>query len=142
MIEQKAHTLLESKKMSRTPFRVEVLKALLEADSALSEAEIREKVSVSFDRTTLYRTLKIFLDQDVIHSITLEGGELRYALTQHREQSNSPYHTHFYCDICNGVYCLSRCEFTPPELPPGFRAKGFDLLVNGVCSKCSEIKPL
>ncbi len=130
-------TLLGNKNLSRTPCRVEILKTLLGAGSALSEAEIRNQLSYNFDRTTIYRTLRSFLDQDVIHSISLEGGDVRYAITRSKERHAEQFHAHFYCDECSSVYCLSRPEFVPPVLPEGFAASSYDLLVNGRCKKCN-----
>jgi Fur family transcriptional regulator, ferric uptake regulator len=135
-MKEEVNALLGNKNMSRTPCRVEILKTLLESGSALSESEIRNKLSYTFDRTTIYRTLRSFLEQDVIHSISLEGGDVRYAITRVRESHTGNYHSHFYCDECNNVYCLSRPEFHPPDLPEGFVASGYDLIVNGRCAKC------
>jgi Fur family ferric uptake transcriptional regulator len=136
-MKEEAQALLGEKNLSRTPCRIEILRSLLESGSALSESELRHKLSSSFDRTTIYRTLRSFLEQDVIHSISLEGGEVRYAITRTRESHTGNFHSHFYCDECNNVYCLSRPEFQPPDLPEGFVASGYDLIINGRCAKCT-----
>lgn len=136
MIEE-AYALLGDKNLSKTPCRVEILKTLLASGSALSESEIRNHLSSNFDRTTIYRTLRSFLDQDVIHSISLDGGEVRYAITRKKEHHAEHFHAHFYCDECNNVYCLSKPEFTPPKLPDGFSATSYDLLINGRCNRCN-----
>jgi Fur family transcriptional regulator, ferric uptake regulator len=136
-MKDQAYTLLGNKNLSRTPCRVGVLKTLLESGSALSETEIRNNLSYNFDRTTIYRTLRSFLEQGVIHSIALDGGEMRYAITLSREESQPNFHAHFFCDGCNNVYCLPRPAFNPPLLPDGFMASGFDLVINGRCNKCS-----
>jgi Fur family transcriptional regulator, ferric uptake regulator len=132
-----AFTLLGNKNLSRTPCRVGILKTLLESGSALSENDIRNKLSYNFDRTTIYRTLRSFLEQGVIHSIALEGGEIRYAVTLGKTEVSPNFHVHFFCDRCNNVYCLPRPVFTPPALPEGFNASGFDLVINGKCNKCN-----
>lgn len=136
-MQEEVFALLGYKNISRTPCRLEVLKILLESGSALSEAEIRAQLPQHFDRTTIYRTLKSFLEQDVIHSIALEGGDVRYAVTRNKERQSEQFHAHFYCDSCSSVYCLSRASFEPPEMPEGFVARGYDLLVNGTCSRCN-----
>ncbi|MBW6497514.1 MAG: transcriptional repressor [Bacteroidales bacterium] len=131
-------SLLEKNKLSRTPCRIEVLKTLKLAGSALSEAEIREKIGDHFDRTTVYRTLRSFLKEDVIHSISLDGGGVRYALSPHKEVAHSSHHVHFFCNDCNSVYCISHQAFETPELPKGFMAESFDLLIQGSCRKCKK----
>ena len=130
--------LLEKNKLSRTPCRIEIIKALQKSGSALSEPEIREKISEQFDRTTVYRSLRSFLRQDVIHSITLDGGEVRYALSPKKEVAYSNHHVHFFCNDCNGVFCISHQAFVTPELPKGFEATNFDLLVHGKCRNCNN----
>ncbi|TVQ09780.1 MAG: transcriptional repressor [Bacteroidetes bacterium] len=136
-MQEEAFVLLGNKNLSRTPCRVEMLKVLLDSGSALSDAEIRSKLPQHFDRTTIYRTLRSFLEQDVIHSIALEGGDVRYAVTRHKDQNSRQFHAHFFCDSCSGVYCLSRASFVPPEMPDGFVASGYDVLVNGKCRNCN-----
>ncbi len=136
-MQEEVFALLGDKNLSRTPCRVEMLKILLESGSALPETEIRSKLPQHFDRTTVYRTLRSFLEQDVIHSIPLEGGDVRYAVTRNKERKSSQFHAHFYCESCSSVYCLSRARFEPPEMPEGFVAAGYDVLVNGKCRKCN-----
>lgn len=131
--------LLEENNLSRTPCRVEILKTLLETGSALSEPEIRDRLGYNYDRTTVYRTLKSFLSQNVIHSISLEGGEVRYALTpQHDRPHPGSHHVHFYCNHCNGVFCISHKAFETPPLPQDFEPESFDLLVHGKCKNCKS----
>lgn len=131
--------LLEKNKLSRTPCRIEILKTLKQSGSALSESEIREKIGDHYDRTTVYRTLRNFLKQDVVHSISLDGGEVRYALTPHKGMAHSSHHVHFFCNDCSGVFCISHQAFVTPELPEGFNAESFDLLIQGSCGKCVRL---
>ena len=137
MLQEEVSVLLGQKKLSITPCRVEVLRVMLETGSALSEQEIRSQLKGNFDRTTVYRTLRSFLDQEVIHSIALEGGLVRYAITHSKDKHAELFHSHFYCEYCSKVYCLVKPEFDPPVLPEGFKANGYDLLINGTCKNCS-----
>ncbi|MFW5777722.1 MAG: Fur family transcriptional regulator [Bacteroidota bacterium] len=131
--------LLENNKLSRTPCRIDILKTLFDAGSALSEAEIRERIDPGFDRTTVYRTLRNFLNQDVIHSIALDNGEVRYALTHSRNKnSKNKNHVHFYCTQCSNVYCLSHQNINLPDLPEGFQSINYDLLIHGKCKHCNK----
>jgi Fur family ferric uptake transcriptional regulator len=132
------YALLEENNLSRTPCRVEILKTLSRADSALSESEIRDQLAYNYDRTTVYRTLRNFLSQNVIHSIALEGGEVRYAMTPSKDKPHNSHHVHFYCNNCNGVFCISHKPFETPELPNDFQPESFDLLVHGKCKNCTK----
>ena len=131
------YSLLEKTKLSRTPCRIEILKTLKQAGSALSESEIRERIGEQYDRTTVYRTLRSFLRENVIHSIPLDGGEVRYAISPHHEAMQSKHHVHFFCNECKSVYCISHKAFATPGLSVGFVAESFDLLIQGSCKKCN-----
>jgi Fur family transcriptional regulator, ferric uptake regulator len=130
--------LLDSKNLSRTPCRVEILKVLIDSETALSEPEIREQLAYNYDRTTVYRTLRSFVSQDVIHSISVEGKEVRYAITHSDHQATSPYHVHFSCNHCRGVYCISHEVYEVPEIPPGYKPVSYDLMIHGMCDKCND----
>jgi Fur family transcriptional regulator, ferric uptake regulator len=130
--------LLENKNLSRTPCRVEILKVLKGSDSALTEPEIREQLAYNFDRTTVYRTLRSFLIQDVIHSISVEGKEVKYAINHLHETATSNYHVHFSCNHCKGVYCISHEAFEIPQIPEKYLPLSYDLLIHGLCNKCDE----
>lgn len=130
--------LLDSKNLSRTPCRVEILKILLEAPTALSESEIREKLAYNFDRTTVYRTLRSFISQGVIHTILVEGRETHYAISDSNDSVSNDYQVHFSCNNCEGVYCLSHHAFATPTIPDRYISKSFDLMIRGICEKCID----
>lgn len=128
--------LLDSKNLSRTPCRVEILKILLNAPTALSESEIRDKLAYNFDRTTVYRTLRNFASHGVIHSIMVEGRDTHYAISEKHNSDSSAYQVHFSCNNCEGVYCLSHRAFATPTIPDKYISKSFDLMIRGICEKC------
>ncbi len=130
--------LLDSKNLSRTPCRVEILKVLSNSESALSEPEIREQLAYNYDRTTVYRTLRSFLNQDVIHSISIEGKEVRYAINPGEDATHGHYHVHFSCNHCRNVYCISHETFEVPQIPKGYLPMSYDLLIQGLCDKCND----
>ena len=130
-------TLLVKKNLARTPCRVEILRTLISSDTALSEQELRQKMMHDYDRTTVYRTLRNFLALGIIHSVAIEGNDVRYAITRKSECYSEDVHVHFHCNKCTGVFCLEADIFTKPVLPEKFSAKNFDLIIDGVCDKCN-----
>lgn len=130
-------TLLGSKNLAKTPCRIEILRTLINSDSAMSEQELRQKMTNDYDRTTVYRTLRSFLSEGIIHSVALEGNDVRYAITKISECHAKDVHVHFHCDQCTGVFCLHAGIFAKPTLPEKFIAKNYDLIINGICEKCN-----
>jgi Fur family ferric uptake transcriptional regulator len=46
-------------------------------------------------------------------------------------------HVHFICDDCGTAYCLENISIPEVKLPAGFKQVQTDVLVSGVCDKCS-----
>jgi len=74
-VEQK----LVSKKINPTAMRILVLEVLLQQSSALSLSDIEKNLETA-DRITIYRTLKTFEQNGLIHSIEDGTGTPKYAL--------------------------------------------------------------
>lgn len=132
--------ILASKKVRLTPFRVAVLEIIANCDTAIGLGQIEEEL-VDFDRVTLYRTIKTFVDQGVIHEITLPGVEKKLALCDHdcqlEEQGHLHQHVHFKCTICEQVYCVELSRFPDIQLE-GFDVSSIELNATGVCQKCKN----
>lgn len=127
--------LLAASKMAKTPCRVDMLHILLDSETALTEIEIKHKLSYDYDRATIFRNLRAFLKTGLLHAIALEGGEVRYQVSESRLQSH--VHAHFHCKACSNLYCLNAVSLDKLNLPEGFEAEEFDLVVKGFCEKCT-----
>lgn len=104
---------------------------------AFSEAELNDVSGRSFDRTTVYRTIRTLLKKVFIHKIVCEDGVLKYALNDKRIASNHP---HFQCTVCDQVKCLHDQHIKEHRLPRGYEAMQVDLLIRGVCADCNPGK--
>lgn len=128
--------MLEEKQIRKTPFRLEVLKLFEASKNAISLKEI-EKNLTSFDRITLYRTLKLFIEKGLVH-VVLHSSEKKYALCkeqcgEHQHQHN---HMHFHCSSCNESFCLDT-QISKLNLP-GYIIQQADLNVHGICKECNN----
>ncbi|GIV38828.1 MAG: hypothetical protein KatS3mg033_0628 [Thermonema sp.] len=84
--------ILASRRLRRTAAREQVLLCFLSSDFALSQHDLEEALP-SFDRVTLYRTLKTFTEEGIVHKIPDDSGIPRYALCQQlrtRDASSPP----------------------------------------------------
>lgn len=125
--------LLKDYSLRVTQSRVDVIGILMEKNVAVSQADIEAMTDGKYDRVTIYRTLKSFLECGLIHKILDDKGRTHYALCadgHHR-------HVHFRCAHCDETTCLEDVRIPEVELPEGFLIQGSNFLVTGICNRCS-----
>jgi Fur family ferric uptake transcriptional regulator len=116
---------LTMRNIKPTAMRELVLKVLTEQDRAISLADIEQKFD-NADKTTLYRTLKTFEENKLIHSIDDGTGSVKYALCKETCQCHpEDLHVHFLCTKCHQTYCLN--DISIPSM-----------VVKGICSNCDK----
>jgi Fur family transcriptional regulator, ferric uptake regulator len=130
--------ILKDFRLRSTSSRSAILDLFLHNNHALSYSDIEREVAAAFDRVTVYRTLKTFLDKGVVHKVLDDGGSLKYALcTDHCSTEGHHHdHVHFKCTKCGQTNCMDDVSIPPVKLPAGYKATEFNLLIQGVCNKC------
>ena len=127
---------LTSKKIKPTAMRELVLQILTEQKTAISLSELEQEFGKA-DKTTLYRTLKTFEENKLIHSIEDGSGALKFALCQEKcDCRPEDLHVHFYCTKCHQTYCLNEIPVPVINLPNNFSLTGVNMVVKGVCANC------
>ncbi|GGZ20132.1 hypothetical protein GCM10007049_10850 [Echinicola pacifica] len=131
--------ILKNHQLRVTSCRRDVLETFLDKNIALSHSDLEEELKENFDRVTIYRTLKTFLDSDLIHKVLDDTGVTKYALCHHDvlEDHHDHEHVHFKCDVCGETQCIAEIALPALSLPAGYVVKEKSLLVQGICSKCS-----
>lgn len=119
--------------------RLLVLKFLRQRNSAVSLSDIERELENS-DRITLYRTLKTFEDNSIVHSIIDGSGAIKYALCEDGCQCVFPQdiHPHFYCVECKNTFCLPKIKMPELTLPENFSVNDVSVIANGVCEACKK----
>ena len=92
---------LINKNLKPTAMRELVLDALIEQRVAVSLSDL-EKMFDKVDKTTLYRTLKTFEENKLIHSIDDGTGSVKYALCAENCQCN-PHDLHVHFFVLNAI---------------------------------------
>jgi Fur family ferric uptake transcriptional regulator len=140
MLETKIDELLKKNHLSITGGRRRILELFLQHEGALSHSDIEKKAGEKFDRVTVYRTLQVFLEKGLIHSIPTSDNSIRYALCkddcsggQHRDD-----HVHFICNSCGSTVCLEDVNIPAIQLPRGYISEQVEMLVSGVCKSCNQ----
>lgn len=129
--------LLKSKKLRVTDFRLAVLGVFERHKNAISVDQIEAELD-SFDRITLYRTLKSFKEKGLIHEITMPGDIKKLALCadQCSDSHHSHNHIHFHCNNCNETYCLDVDNFPQIGLN-NFTVNQIEIQARGLCDNCN-----
>ena len=125
---------MNTTKVRITPFRQRVLDLFSPNTPAKSVKEI-EKELKQFDRITLYRTLKFFVENGILHEIALVN-EKKYALCLDscNASGHQHEHLHFHCSNCDDTLCIDS-NIMPVDLK-GFKVSRTELNVFGICRNC------
>lgn len=130
-------SILKSHQLRVTDCRLEIIREFLDKQVALAHGDLEETLDNQFDRVTIYRTLKTFLDKDVVHKVLDDQGVTKYALCMHEEeQAHNHEHVHFKCEKCHETVCIESVSLPSIKLPKGFKKREMSLLIQGTCNKC------
>ena len=127
---------LESKNIKPTAMRELVYKVLLESGKAMSLSDL-EQAFEKVERSTIYRALKTFEDNFIVHSVDDGTGSIKYALCNDDCKCTlSDSHVHFLCRRCDRTRCMKNIPIPDVILPEGFTYESVQLIITGVCPVC------
>lgn len=133
---------LKSYNLRQTDCREGILDVFMSKEHALAHADVESQLTEQFDRVTVYRTLKTFVDKGLIHKVLDDEGSIKYALCKdncHSEDHTHHHdHVHFKCTTCGLTTCLDHVVIPNFILPEGYKRVETNLLVQGVCKTCNR----
>lgn len=131
---------LKANNLRLTDAREAVLSVFSKDAVALAHADIETKLSANYDRVTIYRTLKTFVEKGLIHKVLDDIGGMKYALCREKCNTEDHHHhhdhVHFKCSNCLQTTCLDEVTIPQIILPQGYRKSEMNLLVQGICKNC------
>ena len=138
-VDSNVRQLLKDHSLRLTQSRADIVGVFLKKNVAVSHGDIESTVDGQYDRVTIYRTLKSFLESGLIHKVLDDGGVTRYALcdTACADGHHHHDHIHFKCVNCDETICLD-VHIPAVKLPEGFTPQESNFLVTGTCSKCKS----
>lgn len=117
-----------------TKQRKAILKSLDEQGRPLFIEEILAytmKEIPQINLSTIYRNIKILLEEKKVALIELPGGKACYEIIK------MEHHHYFSCDRCSKIFPIQGCPKGLSEmLPSGFKLLGHAITLNGFCLEC------
>lgn len=131
--------ILKKNQVRPTAMRILIYNFLLSKKNAVGLTEIENNFAKA-ERTTLYRTIKTFEENGIVHQIDDGTGTAKYALCEIgcNCEIETDLHLHFHCNKCDKTICLTDHKIPKINLPEGFKAENVNLVVKGICDTCSS----
>ncbi len=129
---------LKKRGIKPTSLRVLILRTMMHENRAVSILDIESELE-TVDKSTIFRTVTLFLSHHLIHSIDDGSGSLKYAVCGNScTCAVEDLHSHFYCNSCHKTYCLEGIDVPVVELPVGFSLQSINYVLKGICFVCSS----
>lgn len=135
--------VLRAKDYKLTPQREMILSVLLEnKENHLSAEDVYtlvKKRMPDVGLATVYRSLELFLENDIIHGVDFGDGRKRY---EYGAQIGEHHHHHAICLKCNKVIEINDDLLEELEnqvhREHGFKVANHDLKIFGYCKECAH----
>lgn len=102
-----ARQLLRQARLRATAPRLSVLRKLLESARPVSHSDVSKELdSQGFDRVTVFRNLNDLAEAGILARLDVGDHTWRFELHS-KGDSRRAHHSHFVCDRCKLVSCLS-----------------------------------
>lgn len=117
-----------------TSVRLLVARAVMRRSETFSLQDVEEWLP-DMDRSSIFRALRLFAEQKLLHTIDDGSGVNKYCVCRCEGQHHLN-HIHFACTACGKTYCLEDTSIPVVDLPEGFLATEYEYIIKGVCPKC------
>lgn len=129
---------LEHRDIRPTAARLLILREMTRGNEVVSLPDL-ERYLPNLDKSTISRTLSLFLLHRLIHAIDDGSGALKYAVcSDDCDCTVDDEHTHFFCTSCHRTFCLKHLHVPVVPLPDGFVLSSVNYVLKGLCPHCSE----
>lgn len=130
-------TLFQSKGIRPTAIRLLVWRTMQKLDYAFSLTDLEDELD-TVDKSTLFRTLTLFLHHGLLHEVDDGSGSQKYCLCHCGDAPDHDFHVHITCTHCHKTYCLKGQPVPAVPVPDGFRVEQMNYVIKGVCGHCAR----
>lgn len=117
-----------------TAIRVMVMREIIAHNHPFTLADMENRL-VTVDRSTLFRTLTLFLEYKLLHDVDNGSGSKIYCKCECASLHTA--HIHFTCTACGQTFCIRDIDTSVIPHPEGFVVKESSLVMKGLCPKCA-----
>ena len=133
---------LEEKLLNRgikpTSVRLLIFKAMSDFRKAFSLTDLETELE-TVNKSTIFRTLSLFHENLLIHSIDDGSGSIKYSICSDTCMCTiDELHVHFNCIRCENTFCLDSIAIPSIQLPEKFLLESINFVMKGVCRECSR----
>ena len=130
--------LLQARDIKSTAMRMLILKHMLGFSRAFKLSDL-EAVMETVDKSTIFRTITLFHEIQLIHSIDDGSGAIKYSVcSSNCNCSIGDTHAHFYCLHCYKTFCLDKVAVPDLKIPDNLVPISINLVIKGFCEECKK----
>jgi Fur family ferric uptake transcriptional regulator len=126
--------ILKQYNISLTRARLLMLDSFLQTTEALTHHHFLINREFNLDRTTIFRTLNLFVNKKILTRITSADGFNRYLVIENKRSIPAS----FICDICKRIVPAQIIILPKVKLPKGAKVHTMEMLIHGQCSICRK----
>lgn len=128
---------LKKRNIKPTAMRLLILKTMMEFQQAVSLLDLENRLD-TVDKSTIFRTITLFLAHHLVHSIDDGTGSVKYAVCSNEcTCAVEDLHIHFYCEKCHKTFCFEHTHIPAVDLPAGFTLQSVNFVLKGICADCA-----
>lgn len=145
-----ACAFLEHNGVRPTPARILTVRALDNAGGLMTSLQIEDALQ-TVDRSSISRTLSLFVRRGLVHTVDDGTGAVKYELCRAPHHAHghdkdgaaalpvndADLHPHFHCVECGRTYCINGVAIPRIALPEGFSPLTASMVIHGVCADCA-----
>jgi len=137
MNNHKIEQILQRAGVRPSPVRILVVRELDAVGRPVSGQDIEDALQ-TVDRSSITRTLALFVNCKLVHSVDDGSGSVKYELcrSENSDEHDLDEHPHFHCVNCGTTYCLDAVSVPSVMLPAGFIRQSVNYVIKGLCPKC------
>ena len=134
-----AEQILTEAGIRHTAIRLMVLREIIAYDHTFTLAEMEQRMA-TIDRSTLFRTLMLFVERKVLHDIDNGSGSKLFCRCECTHRHHHTPHIHFTCTVCNETFCIKDIDLSALPVPVDYEVEEVSLVMKGLCPKCKKYK--
>ena len=128
---------LSARGIKPTAMRLLILRTMMHTSQAVSLLDLVDMLETA-DKSTVSRTLSLFLSHHLVHSIDDGTGSFKYAVCSAGCSCEvNDLHTHFHCEGCNKTFCFNNIPTPVVQVPEGFTLSSINYVLKGLCPECA-----